>query len=477
VSLQDSFSLLPLLILSATIVVTLLVIAFWRNHLPAFWLSLVGLVLALIALPFVSHRLPRHITSLFILDKFGIFYLGLILAGGLVTVLLSFSYMEKVDGYKGEYYLLILLATLGSAVLAISSHFVSFFLGTGIMSLSLYTLIAYTPLQRQRIEAAIKYLILVGAASAILLFGMALIYAAIGSMEFEQILLPSRLPLIDNTLLLIGLGLLIAGISFELALVPFHMWTPDVYQGAPVPVTGFIATVTKAGIFALMVRLFSHVSMNIGSPLWNEFALIAIASMLVGNLLAITQKNVKRILAYSSIAHMGYLMVPFLAGAALSSSAMAFYWVVYFITTLVAFGIITLFSDPVSEFDDLEDYRGLFRNHPWPAVMFSLALLSLTGLPPTGGLVGKVYLAAAGVQASLWVLLGALVIGSIIGVFYYMRIIMILFRQPKDESITVRPIDRGAALVLIGLSGALVVLGVYPTPLISLISHLVAIPG
>jgi len=255
------------------------------------------------------------------------------------------------------------------------------------------------------------------------------------------------------------------------------MWTPDVYQGAPVPMTGFIATVAKAGMFALMVRFFSHVSLPVGSPLWNEFVLIAIASMLVGNLLAITQSSVKRVLAYSSIAHIGYLMVAFLANAVFSSSAMAFYWAVYFITTLLAFGTITLLSNPENETDNLEDYRGLFKKHAVLAVMFSLALLSLTGLPPTGGLVGKFYLAAAGVQASLWVLLAALVIGSIIGLFYYMRIAMLMFRQPENETTAAGSLDRGTTLVLIILSCALVFLGLYPTPLIGAVSHLVLFSG
>ena len=475
--LQDSLSLLPLLILSATIIVALVVVTFWRNHRLVFWISLAGLALALPAIPFTSPYLPRQVTPLFTLDGFALFYLGLILSGGLVTIALSFAYMQKMDGNKGEYYLLLLLATLGSAILVVSSHFVSFFLGTGILSLSLYTLIAYTPMQRNRIEAAIKYLILVGAASGILLFGMALVYAAVGSMQFGQISLPSNLSRADSNLLMAGLGLLIAGISFELALVPFHMWTPDVYQGAPVPMTGFIATVAKAGMFALMVRFFSHVSLPVGSPLWNEFVLIAIASMLVGNLLAITQSSVKRVLAYSSIAHIGYLMVAFLANAVFSSSAMAFYWAVYFITTLLAFGTITLLSNPENETDNLEDYRGLFKKHAVLAVMFSLALLSLTGLPPTGGLVGKFYLAAAGVQASLWVLLAALVIGSIIGLFYYMRIAMLMFRQPENETTAAGSLDRGTTLVLIILSCALVFLGLYPTPLIGAVSHLVLFSG
>ena len=177
-------------------------------------------------------------------------------------------------------------------------------------------------------------------------------------------------------MLKIGFGLLIAGISFELALVPFHMWTPDVYQGAPAPVTGFIATVAKAGIFALMLRLFSHVSLPVGSPLWNEFVLIAIASMLIGNVLAVVQNNIKRLLAYSSIAHVGYLMVGFLASASWSASAMGFYWVAYFITTLLAFGVVTSVSDPVNELEDVEAYRGLFHRIPgWQSCLRRLYYL------------------------------------------------------------------------------------------------------
>ena len=186
-SLQDIIHLLPLLVLAATMVVALLGIAFWPRHPLSFWFTLAGQCLSLIALPFAARDLPQHITVLFVMDGFATFYMALILAGGLVTTALSYAYMEKFTGNKGEFFLLILLATFGSALLVMSSHFVSFFLGTGILSLSLFSLIGYTPLQRQRIEAAIKYLILVGVASAILLFGMALIYAVVGSMQFEQI--------------------------------------------------------------------------------------------------------------------------------------------------------------------------------------------------------------------------------------------------------------------------------------------------
>jgi len=472
-SIQDVISLLPLFILTAMAVIVMLAIAFWPNRRASFWLTLSSLILALAALVPAASTVPRHVTDLFVVDKFALFYMGLILAGGLVTTALSRGYMDKYAGNRGEYFLLIMVATLGASLLAISSHFISFFLGTGIVSLSLYTLIAYNPSQRQRIEASLKYLILVGAATAILLFGMALIYATFGSMQFEQISIRAVQPDQNSPFLLIGFGLLIAGISFELALVPFHMWTPDVYQGAPAPVTGFIATVAKAGIFALMLRLFSHASLPVGSPLWNEFAAIAILSMLVGNVAAVIQKSVKRLLAYSSIAHLGYLMVPFLAQGQLSPSAIGFYWVVYFITTLLAFGIVAAFSDPVNELDDSEAYRGMFKQHRWPAVMFGLALLSLMGLPPTGGLVGKVYLFAAGVQGSVWLLVAALVVGSVIGFFYYIRVVILMFSAPPSESTSIGPTGKGTSVVLSILTGILIILGLFPTPLIGMIAKII----
>ncbi len=470
---QDFLSLLPLLIVSMTIVVGMLAIAFHRSHRLTFWISIIGLALALISLPYAATFSPRLITPLFAWDNFAIFYTGLVLAGGLVVTAISFGYLERTAEKKDEYYLLVLLATLGSAVLVISNHFVSFFLGTELLGLALYPLIAFTPSQRHRVEAGIKYLILVGATSAILLFGMALIYAGSGTMQFDQMssIVSSSA---GGSLTVIGLGLLIAGISFDLALVPFHMWTPDVYQAAPAPITGFIATVSKGGMFALMLRFFSHVAIINGGILWNEFALIAIASMLVGNILAIVQSNVKRMLAYSSIAHLGYIMVGFLAGTPLSSpSAVGFYWVIYFITTLLAFGVIAMISDPLNEVDDLEAYRGLYWRRSQPAVLFLLALLSLAGLPPVGGLVGKVYLVAVGVQATIWLLLAALVIGSVIGIFYYMRVALSMFRKPELELNAARG-GMVTRFVLILLGGLIVVLGIFPASLIEFVSRMVA---
>jgi NADH-quinone oxidoreductase subunit N len=473
-TIQDLVSLLPLLVVAASTVTVMLVTAFRRNHRLAFALTLIGLVLSLVTLPLSSRALPRPVTPLLITDEFAIFYIALILLTSLVVVLLSFSYMDKVTGNKDEYYMLVLLATLGACTLILSNHFVAFFLGLETLSIALFTMISYTRFQRERIEAAIKYLVLAATTSAFLLFGMALIYTVSGTMQFSQIALLTEIPAGEQVLLTIGASMLIIGIGFKLALVPFHMWVPDVYNGAPAPVTAFIATVSKGSVFAVFLRLFAHISIGIGTSLWNVLALIAIASMLAGNILALSQNNVKRILAYSSIAHFGYLLVAFLAGGSIAASAMTFYIVVYIVTSLIAFGVIALLSTPQREFEDLENYRGLLRRRPGYAVLMTLSLLSLASLPPTGGLVGKIFLAAAGVEASLWLLLAALVIGSVIGVFYYLRIVITMFRQSDLTEQVILPLRRSAYLALIVLSVILVILGIYPTPLIQLIERALA---
>ena len=304
---------------------------------------------------------------------------------------------------------------------------------------------------------------------------MSLAYLVFGTMQFDQMTSLAGLSATDIGLLTIGLGMLMVGIGFKLALVPFHMWAPDVYQGAPAPVTAFVATVSKGGIFALLIRLFTNIPLTSGSNLWNVFALIAILSMIGGNVLAVIQTNVKRILAYSSIAHFGYLLVAFLAVNSLSASSMTFYLVVYIITSLMAFGVIAALSDPKKEFEELDDYRGLFHRYRGPAIFMGLALLSLASLPPTGGLVGKIFLAAAGVQSSLWVLLAALVIGSVVGIFYYLRVVITIFRSPEGETPpwSALPISRFANATLVVLSIGLLILGIFPSPLMQVIQSVV----
>lgn len=477
-TLTDLFTLLPLIALAAAAVGVMLVITFYRNHLITLILALAGLAWAFAMLPVVSSTLPRQITPLLILDDYALFYMGLLFAASFVVAILSYGYLKKHESRPEEFYVLLLLATLGAAVLVASNHFASFFLGLEILSVSLYSLIAYMRVRSDGIEASIKYLVLAGVSSAFLLFGMALIYADMGTLAFGNLAQPPATggPA-PNTLLLTGLAMTVIGIGFKLAIVPFHLWTPDVYQGAPAPVTAFVATVSKGAMVALLLRYFTAVDIHVYGSLMLVFTFIAIASMLAGNLLALRQSNVKRILAYSSIAHLGYLLVAFLAGGPTAVTAVTFYLVAYFVTTLSAFGIVTVLSSQGRDADALPDYRGLFWHRPWLAGVFTATLLSLAGIPLTAGFIGKFYIVAAGVGSTQWLLVATLVLSSAIGLFYYLRIVVAMSTPPFPEEASTAV---SSALPVVGswtlaaLALILVWLGVYPAPLIRLIQALVA---
>lgn len=471
-SFRDLFYLLPLLVLAATPVVAMLGIAFHRNHRLTLALTLSGLALAFGTFAWVSPQLrqPRPVTPLLLLDDYGLFYLGLILVASSVVAILSYGYLEQWEGQREEFYLLLLLATLGSAVLVVSHHFASFFLGLEVLSVSLYGLVAYVRSSEKGVEAGIKYLILAATSAAFLLFGLALIYAELGTTEFTPLaLLAARHP--GSVGLLTGLALVVVGIGFKLAVVPFHLWTPDVYEGAPAPVTAFVATASKGALVALLLRYFAQVEL-LGS-LGLTFTLIAVASMFVGNLLALRQNNVKRILAYSSIAHLGYLLVAFVSGGDRMVTAVAYYLAAYTVTTLIAFGLVTLLSGPGREAEDLEDYRGLFWRQPYLAGIFTAALLSLAGIPLTGGFIGKFYVVMVGVEAAQWLLVFLLVANSAIGLYYYLRIVVAMAALPAPEGVPVT-VSRDRGAVLAALTLLLVGLGVYPGPFIYLIQHTVA---
>ena len=266
--------------------------------------------------------------------------------------------------------------------------------------------------------------------------------------------------------------LISVGIGFKLAVVPFHMWVADVYEGAPAPVTAFIATVSKGAVFALLLRFFLPAEMLRGNAPGVFLAAIAVASMVAGNLLALFQDNVKRLLAYSSIAHMGYLLVAFLAGGPLRVTAVVFYLIAYFISSLGAFGVVTVLSGPERDADRLEDYRGLFFRRPWLAGAFTAMLLSLAGIPLTVGFIGKFTILAAGVGDFLWILVGTFVVTSAIGLFYYLRVLVALYSPlPTAAGVAAPPMPAGV-LALTILTALLLGLGIYPGPLLEAISAL-----
>jgi NADH-quinone oxidoreductase subunit N len=489
----------PILVLAATPVLIMGVLAFCRNHRFTAELALAGLLLAFAALWPAWQRAPLQVTSLLIVDGYALFYTGLIIAATFVVAIISYGYLEGRVSKPDEYYFLLLLAALGAAVMVSSRHFVSFFLGLEILSISLYTLIAYLRRSAFGLEAGVKYLVLAAAASAFLLLGLALIYAELGTMDFSE--MARRLALAGgySPLLLAGLGLAVVGIGFKLALVPFHLWTPDVYQGAPAPITAFVATVSKGAMFALLMRFAAQTHLHFEGQVFVLFAVLAIASMFVGNLLALLQTNVKRMLAYSSIAHVGYLLVALLAGSERGVMAATYYLVAYFVMTLGAFAVVTVLSGKEREAEELADYRGLARRRPWLAGVFAGMLMSLAGIPLTVGFLGKFYVLMAGVDALLWSLVIILMINSAIGLFYYLRLALVLFAREPDELSAARaagehveleplvgessvaagpamvagPLSVAGSLTLGGLAVLVLLLGVYPSPLIALIEKMI----
>jgi NADH-quinone oxidoreductase subunit N len=474
---SDLFALSPLIVLAATSVIVMLVIAFYRNHLLTAVLTLVGLAVAFLTLQPVSAIASHQVTSLLIIDHYALFFMGLVFAASFVVVILSYSYLEKHPVPAEEFYLLLLLATLGSAVLVASNHFVAFFLGLEILTVALYALVAYLRPGQRSISAAIKYLVLAGISTAFLLFGMALIYAELGTMAFGRLAqLQATIGTPHTGLALAGLMMVLIGIGFKLAVVPFHMWTPDVYEGAPAPVTAYVATVSKGAMFALLLRYYTLADVHAYNSLILVFTIIAIASMFVGNLLALLQNNVKRMLAYSSIAHLGYLLVAFLASGAMAATAVAFYLAAYFVTTLGAFGVLTVMSSRDRDADAIDDYRGLFWRHPWMAATLTAMLLSLAGIPLTAGFVGKFFIVTAGVGSALWLLVITLVVNSAIGLFYYLRVVVAMATPLPEGAQPSAPVSfsLGSTLVLTALVVLLIGMGVFPSPLVRMIQAAMA---
>ncbi len=477
-SILDLLALLPILVITAAAVVVMLAIALRRDYRLSAALAVIGVVLTIAALPVSYQMAPTQATPLLVIDRFALFFMGLLLATGLAVILLCYGYFSKREGQNEELYLLLLTTLLGALVLVASSHFATFFLGLEILSVSLFALIAYPFKNKISLEAGLKYLILSGVSSAFLLFGIALIYGEVGTLFFQQIGALLRNSGGGDLAALIGMIMIVAAMGFKLSLVPFHLWTPDVYQGAPAPISALIATVSKGAVFAVLLRYFVASHAYDYEPLFIIVSVIAFLSILVGNLLALRQNNVKRILGYSSIAHMGYLLVALVAldriGSRLAVEAVSFYLAAYLITTLGAFGMVTVLSSAETDADALEDYRGLFWRRPWLAGCFTAMLLSLAGIPLTVGFIGKFYIFVAGVDGDLWLLLLVLIIGSGIGLYYYLRIVFQMVKEParqEDQAGGAIPWPGGVALSV--LTVLLIWFGVYPGVFMELIQGMV----
>jgi NADH-quinone oxidoreductase subunit N len=398
----------------------------------------------------------------------------ILLAATAGTIALSMDYNERELILAGETHVLTLFATSGMMILAASRDLMLIFLGIELMSIAVYVLAGLNRRSDKAAEGALKYFLLGSFATGFLLYGIALVYGATASTDIHAIgMRVAELGLLHNPMLLVGLSLMLIGFAFKVAAAPFHMWAPDVYEGAPTPITAYMAVAVKAAAFAAFLRIwleaFGGVFQSWHGPVW----WIAAITMVVGNIIALVQKNIKRMLAYSSIAHAGYILVALTSGQALGSSAFLFYVAAYTLATLGAFGVVVALGTVGERNLTIDDYAGLWTVRPWLAVAMSVFMLALLGFPIFGGVgffakwyVIQAALQSAAPQTRLAVLL---VLTSVVSAGYYLNVVMVMFMKPRAEG-AVEPAPVGAMTRwVVGITAVLVLaLGVYPSPLVDL---------
>ena len=470
----DLRPLLPMLVLAATaaivIVLDLLPPRERKDHLG--FVSALGVVLTLVMTYWMTFAIGggelRGFRGMVVLDPFALFFNIVIgYATGLV-ILLSMDYIRREGQEAGEFYILVLLSALGMMLMASAGDLIIVFLGLETMSIALYVLTGFFRHRLEAGEASMKYFLMGAFASAFFLYGIALIFGATGSTNLDRIANAVAAGAGRDPMLAIGFGLLLVGFGFKISAVPFHMWAPDAYEGAPTSITAFIATGSKAAAFASLLRVL--LTALRGAPLdWPMLMWgMAAITMTVGNVVALAQQNLKRMLAYSSIAHVGYMLVGVVAGGSLGNGAVLFYLLVYTFTTAGAFGAILLLERNGREAVQLADYGGLATRHPVLAVALSVFLLSLIGIPPTAGFVGKFYLFGAAVKSGYVWLAVIGVLNSAVAAYYYLRLIVFMYmREPEGAPTVMAPSFSGALALVVALWGV-VQLGVAPGPLFDL---------
>lgn len=385
------------------------------------------------------------------------------------TLLISCRYADLYRFGGGEYASLMLFAAAGMSLLSAALSFVGLFLGLEVLTLALYVLIAFRYADNRGAEAGMKYLVFGAVATAFLAFGIGLIYTATGTFNLQDAATGLQLDGSMRPLGLAGWALILVAVGFKISLVPFHLWTPDVYQGAPAPVSGLLATAAKGAVLTAFLPLL--LISNGGGELTRVLWLLAIATMLIGSFAALPQTNLKRMLAYSSIVHMGYLLIALIIGGDAGSSALLFYLVVYTLATFGAFGIIASFASEYGELQDYADLQGLGTVHPRRSALLAVFLLSLAGIPPLAGFFAKFGLFQAAFRAGYVELAVIGVIASVVSVYYYLRPLIALF-TPQPGVLPQESGGRIAYTLLTFCALVIVILGVYPVPLLSLVARI-----
>ncbi len=464
----DIFALAPLLVLTATSLLVMLVEAVVKtSEKISYWLSLCGLVVSIVASFATVNLSGTTLQQMINVGGMGSIFSAMFSISALGTIILARDYLEREGAHFGEFYLLILFSTMGMVLMATAADLIIIFLGLELMSICFYVLAGFMRKRALSNESALKYFLLGAFATGFLLYGIALIYGASGSTKIS--FLVHNYGIISvSPFFWIGIGLLFIGLAFKVGGVPFHMWIPDVYQGAPTPVSGFMSTGGKAAAFAAIILVFLTSDTSLGDGVAKMIIIVSALSMIVGNIVAISQTNLKRMLAYSSIAHAGYILVGIAANNQIGKSGVIFYLFSYTFMNLGAFGILSLMEREEKNLS-YDDYSGLGFRHPVLAAFMSIFLFSLAGIPPFAGFFGKYYVFVAAIDAGLtWLaILGVLM--SVVSVYYYLRLIVVMYFREGDQKLPVT-ISRASYAVIILCILAVIELGVYPSSLLSIIT-------
>lgn len=440
-----------------------------REEMPLGGLGLVGLVGAAASVVALWGRNAVSF-NVIVADNFGLFVTAVLIVVGVLTIMFSAPVVVRDGLPKGEYYALILFAISGMIMMAMANDLLVVFIALEILSLAVYVLTGIRRDDPRASEAAFKYFLLGAFSSAFFLYGIAFTFGVTGSTRLDRVgAYLAAQSMSDNPLILVAIGLLLVGFAFKISAVPFHMWTPDAYEGAPAVVTGFMSTGVKAAAFAAFTRVFLSALEPFSADWAPVVWMLAAATMVLGTVVGVAQSNLKRMLAYSSIAHGGYLLVGLVAANDVGKAAILFYLLTYAVTNLAAFGVIALLGARDEARDELRDFAGLWHTRPALAALMTVCLLSLGGLPPTAGFIGKWYVFSAAVSAGYYGLAVIGVLTSVVSVFFYLRVVVMMYMVDRDAALA--PPARVAGLGMAALVASIVVifyLGILPSRALAL---------
>ncbi len=469
-------SILPILILAGFGMIVLITDVLTSRKLGGnnslAYISLLGIIIAAISSRGSVGTALFSFSETFAIDNYALFFNFIFLLSTGLTILISHSYVKREEINYGEYYALLLFSTIGMMLMASGADLLNIYIGLEVMSISIYILTGFKRSKLISNEASLKYFLLGAFATGFLLYGISIVYGSTGAIQLKQIagFIAGKGGALDPVLLM-GIGLIIIGLGFKVASVPFHAWVPDVYEGAPTAITAFMSVGPKAAGFAAFLRIFMTAFGSTHDEWQKIIYVLAVLTMTIGNVVAISQTNIKRMLAYSSIAHAGYLLIALVAANNMGVSGTLFYLLAYVFMNIGAFAIVIVLSRKGDEFIQINDYAGLGYKHPLLAIAMTLFMLSMAGIPPMGGFVGKFYIFSAAMKSGYVGLAVIGVINSVISVYYYLRITVVMYmKEPTRDfhPLTISPLI--VAAIVISVVGTLQ-LGIFPSKVMEIVQH------